>query len=439
MKSVAHLEMILKQVLEERANQLARESGFLKRARKLSGADFVQALVFGWWHHPSASLTQLTQALAHREVNLTESALHQRFSPEAASFLQAVLAELVCHSVPADAVPIELLSRFEAVLIEDSTQINLPNALSEIWRGRGGQPKQTEATLKVHIQYDLLHGLLSGPSLSSARLADQRSPLRQEPLGQGVLYLADEGYYGLKWLARHAAQGGYFLTRPKSSTVFLDERGSRLEVSQIGPQTVGQCLDLMVHVGKHVQLPVRLILVRVSEEVAEQRRERIRRTAQQHGREVKERQLVQAQWTILITNVPASQLSVSEAVVLSRARWQIECLFRLWKEHLSVDEWRSKQPWRILCEVYAKLIAVLIQHWCLVQATWQQGDRSLVKASKLLADHALRFIETLRGESSLSCWLLRLFPQLARCRLDRRRSHPNLFQLLTQGLDWGLT
>ena len=28
-----------------------------------------------------------------------------------------------------------------------------------------------------------------------------------------------------------------------------------------------------------------------------------------------------------------------------------------------VDESRSAKPWRILCEVYAKLFAMLVQHW----------------------------------------------------------------------------
>src|SRR5215470_1463048 len=102
-----------------------------------------------------------------------------------------------------------------------------------------------------------------------------------------------------------------------------------------------------------------------------------------------------------MTNVPRSKLSVAEVLVLLRARWQIERLFRLWKEHTKIDEWRSHNPWRILTELYAKLIAVVIQHWCLLLLTWHTPDRSLLKAAKLLHAHALRIIEALRGEISL--------------------------------------
>ena len=44
MRSVAQIENALKQILEEEAAQLARETGFIERERNLSGADFAQIL-----------------------------------------------------------------------------------------------------------------------------------------------------------------------------------------------------------------------------------------------------------------------------------------------------------------------------------------------------------------------------------------------------------
>ena len=104
-------------------------------------------------------------------------------------------------------------------------------------------------------------------------------------------------------------------------------------------------------------------MVRVSEEVAKQRRERIREAAQAHGREPSEEVLYLASWTLVVTNVARARLSLLEVLVLLRLRWQIERLFRLGKEYGQIDAWRSKKPWRILCEVYGKLAAMLIQPW----------------------------------------------------------------------------
>jgi len=61
MISVSQIEEAFEQVLEKDANRLAREIGFVKRERNLSGADFVQTVVFGWLEKGKASLERLTQ------------------------------------------------------------------------------------------------------------------------------------------------------------------------------------------------------------------------------------------------------------------------------------------------------------------------------------------------------------------------------------------
>lgn len=48
---------------------------------------------------------------------------------------------------------------------------------------------------------------------------------------------------------------------------------------------------------------------------------------------------------------------------------------------MQVDEWRTANPWRALCELYAKLIGVVLQHWLIVLFAWQDAQRSLVVLS----------------------------------------------------------
>jgi hypothetical protein len=80
--------------------------------------------------------------------------------------------------------------------------------------------------------------------------------------------------------------------------------------------------------------------------------------------------------------VPAERLTLQEALVLAHARWQIELLFKLWKSQGGIDESRSTHPWRILCELCTKLLAMVIQHWVLLTSCWRSPDRSLVKAAQ---------------------------------------------------------
>src|SRR5258708_22036401 len=76
--------------------------------------------------------------------------------------------------------------------------------------------------------------------------------------------------------------------------------------------------------------------------------------------------------------------SYEEILVLLRLRWQIERLFRLWKEGGKIDECRTKKPYRILCEIYAKICAMIIQQSFIHEQCWLDPLRSIVKAAACL-------------------------------------------------------
>ena len=229
--------------------------------------------------------------------------------------------------------------------------------------------------------------------------------------------------------------------RLKSQTVLLNRKGSyRLQLRGLLPQQVGQVVQYGVLVGAQARIPARLIIVRVPSEVAKQRRERLEEEAQDKGQAVSPEQWDLAEWTIVITNVSRGRLSVIEVLQLMRIRWQLELLYKLWKQYGQIDEWRSKQPWRILCEVYGKLAAMLLQHWLILLGCWHDPWRSLVKAAQVVRRHAMRVLAALHGEYRWDC-LERSLRRSMRsgCRVERRRTHPSTVQLLLEGLDWELT
>lgn len=436
MTTIAYVKERVQHLFGERAEQLARETGFVKRQRKLGGADFVQGLVFGLLANPEHSTEELASILGRRGVQISAAGLCQRFTQEASQLLWRLLQEAVALGIQAQHVaPVELLDRFEAVIIEDSSTIRLPDKLADVWESCGGGQGQSKAGLKVHVRWDLKQGGLQGPTITPSRIADQSSPLRQLGIASGVLNIADEAYCSLQWLRE---QAGMFICRPRSTVCFLDrDSDAVLDLEQIGPQVVGQSLDREVLVGKEARLPARLILVRVPEEVVEQRQARITAEAKRRGQaQANAQALARAKWTVLITNVPRAKLTVREVLILQRARWQIERLFRLWKQYGKIDEWKGRTRWSILCELYAKLLAMLLQHWLLLMGTWQDPARSLFKAAKQVRVHALELLSALAGEG---CWqrvMQRLLQAMQTCRVHARTKHPSHAQLLLDGLDW---
>jgi Transposase DDE domain len=270
MANVSQIEQCLKQVLEERANVLARETGCIKRQRKWSGADLIQTLVFGWLTHPDASLETLASTAAIREVYVSDTAVHTRFNESCARFLHAVLEEMVSVLVHAEQpVPLELLHRFSSVVLEDSSSIALPEELAECWQGSGGGMGGGEAAIKLHVRWDLTHGQLFGPSLTDGRVSDQRSPFRQMCLPVGSLYIADLGYFDLEAAMERRKAGSYTLTRSRTNTVFFTEQGQRLRLQSVLPQRVGQTKEMHVLVGNEQRYRMRLLMLRVPEEGAE--------------------------------------------------------------------------------------------------------------------------------------------------------------------------
>ena len=126
-------------------------------------------------------------------------------------------------------------------------------------------------------------------------------------------------------------------------------------------------------------------------------------------------------------------LNLDEAFVLMRTRWQIELIFKLWKSHGRIDEWRTENPWRILCEVYAKLIVMLIQHWIMLAGCWEYPDRSLFKAVKTIQRHAMNLACAFAsGHVERLYEALEIIRQCLSvgCRINKRKKKPHTYQLL---------
>lgn len=166
MSSVAYVADQVQQILHERANVLAKETGCIVRVRKFTGATLLQTLVFGFQQHPDAGLEQLASIAQVGNVCVSDTAVHERFTESCAQFLHQVLEEMTSVVVQAaQDVPIKLLRRFSAVLLEDSSSIALPDELAEVWQGCGGKQAHTKAAVKLHTRLPAQAGTAAGSAV----------------------------------------------------------------------------------------------------------------------------------------------------------------------------------------------------------------------------------------------------------------------------------
>jgi hypothetical protein len=246
------------------------------------------------------------------------------------------------------------------------------------------------------------------------------------------LRLADLGYFALDVLQTIAQQQAYWLTRLMAGTQVFAAHGPALDVARCLAAYGPAVLDLPVCLGVHHRLPGRLIAVRVAQEVANQRRQALHADARRRGQAVSAERLRLADWTLFVTNVPSTLLSGPEVLVVARVRWQIELVFKVWKSVGHLAHSRSAKPWRVLCEVYAKLLALLMQHGVMVTSLWAYPDRSAWKAAQTLRNHALHLASAFAtGLQALGVALAAVQRTLAAgCRLNKRKKDPSTFQLL---------
>jgi hypothetical protein len=413
--TIPQLSQAISHILGEVGHLSALKRGFTQRKSKLSGAVFVQTLVLGWLNNPQASLESLTQTAAALGVKLSPQGLDYRFSRQAADCLREVLeaavSKLIC-----------------AVIVQDSSVIVLPHSLKEQWQGCGGSGTQTEAALKLSVRLDLSAGTLQGPVLAHGRTHDQK--LSSPVVPQGALRLTDLAYFDLEGFSQLDSERAYFISRLKSGTKLFCEDGSELLVPDM-LEKLGPSIDVRVQLGARHRLKVRLLGVRVPDEVAAKRKRKLRERARKKMRQPSKSRIRLCEWTLLITNAPDSMVSLEDALVLSQARLQIEMLFKLWKQYGQIDEWRSKKPYRILCELYAKLVAMIIQHWILLVSCWSYPDRSLIKAAQTVSSYAVMLISAMAGLIALEVVIGHISTCIASgCSMNTRKAKPNTYQLL---------
>lgn len=456
---IEDVEDTLRTLLTHTAEEVARETHFVQRRSPLTGAIFAQTLILGWLAQPQASYTQLQQVMALRGCLVSAQALEQRMTAPAADFLLSLLHAAVAQAISTEAVSTELLGRFEGVYLQDGSIISLPSALAGLYRGCGGNtPSSGTSALRMQVRLNLSNGQLRGPWLQEARAGERSGPgnIEQHPLPANALYVTDCAYLPLQTMRVLNQQGVWWLTHARADLTLSDERGVRYTLTEYLKVHANQpVIDAWVTVGAtaSTRQRVRLMAFRVSEQTAQRRRQIANRQSKtrgkgcrrdvrvgkrrqrpsldgSHRRCVSHKRLALSDWTILLSNVPAERLAPHEARALMRCRWQIELLWRLWKERGQVDLWRSEKAMRILCEIYAKLLGMIIQHWLIIVGCWHEPHRSMVKASLAVQVVAVSLALTLDGPLDLHEVVMASQRAMARARLNPSKKRPSTADVL---------
>ena len=433
---VERIPQTLQVIFGSVSDEVARTCGFIKRERGFSGSEFVRTLVFGWLGRSRASIENLAGRL-----RISGSGLQHRLTREASECLRLVFMRALEVLLASRTVRIPLLAKFNGVYVEDCTTISLPAALADEFPGCGGSDEESgKAALRLFTSYELKTGALRQVATAHGRGSDAVVAREHAcDLPRGALRVRDMGFFDRQLLEKDTAAGVYWISRlPASMTVRAGD-GPYVQISEFlacQPAEVNK-LDCWLWIGQADNsarpLWCRFMAIRCPPEVAARRRQKVLEKARRKGRTASQRQLLMCDWTVLITNVPEAVLSFAEAWELYCSRWQIELLFKRWKGLGGLQVSTKMKLGRVLCELYAKLLGMLVAHWFTLIRGGPLEGFSLTQAIQKIQDLAGRLMDALRWPECLAQLIAEIAATMHRIpKQQRRTKRPSTRQRLFQ-------
>jgi hypothetical protein len=380
-------------------DRLARQTAFNERIRrgKLTGSKFLDLIVFNAEKLTDQTLESNCSFLEKKyRILMTKQSLSERFNKNAIVFLRKVLENLMRKRLRFDQID-ESLKCYNRVLIKDSTCFKLPRDLKDKYRGCGSEQKQTEAVVRLQLEYDLLSGNLTDFRIESFVNQDAANSTETADLIQpGDLIIRDLAYMHKKILTTIGKRSAHYCCRldPRISVYEICKgQYKRLDFKDIYNFMKGNNLSILekeVYLGEEKNICTRLIITVLPEALRQERIRKIhlgrrRRRAGEPSKEHKAR----AQLTLLISNIPCELLSAQKAYSLYMLRWQIELIFKTWKSVFGLASIKMVKGDRVDCYMHGRLILIMLSWnmiWPMLAFHYKCTGKvfSIYKASKII-------------------------------------------------------
>jgi hypothetical protein len=428
---VEQLQVVLGELVRT-ANQLC---AFSQRESDLNAERFVQTLVLGWLRQTDASLNELAQFAQDLGIRVTGSAIHERIGEAAVELLGRVLVGALRQVVDCPRLPVEDLKDFSAIYVTDSTQVSLPQTLLMEFAGSA-----SDARLKLQVTWDYLTGQWIGLEVVAGKVHDQNSDWPGKRALPGSLNLFDLGYFKQERLSDIAAQDAYFVCRCQSQTaLYLANTMQPFEIVQALHTLADNEAEWWLDLGSRSHVPVRLLVRRLPPQVADARRRKAKNRYKRDGKTCSQRYLFLLGWDILVTNLPVADWPLTRIFDLYPIRTQIEWLFRIWKSQLQIHHFGNWRSARVLCQLYAHLIAALLCHRLCAGWHWRKGHEfSCLKCVQIIQSRIADLMSCIaRNWWGVKTWQHKLevaFQHFG--RKSKRRKTPSTCQIL---MNWSLS
>ena len=306
--------------LPQQMDEMAKRTGTLQRKRGVSSALALLRMLFLYAGSKFSFRIPAVAACALGISTISDTAWRKRFS-KAAPFLREIL-----HSMLSSIFPPADVSAFEGVknvLLVDASVI----------RQEGKQQKQQ----RIHLCYSLNENRIKQVKVSDQHTAESLTHFSME---KGDLVMADAGYGTAQNYIYAQEQGADVILRitPKNFCLY-DVDGEKISLTALLEDAEEKRMEWIGRFGfckyKGKTGFVRVIAHKLSDAHAAKARKRKTRKASKNQHQIAADTLLCAGWVIVITSLGAEYCG-EEILHLYRSRWQVELLFKRFKQNFNI-------------------------------------------------------------------------------------------------------
>lgn len=346
----------------------------------------------------SSSLTELCNHGLVLGIKVARKSLDGRYTAKASLFMKRVCQLLLSKRLGHE-VDFEVLQKFNGIFVSDSTSVELPPHLCEAF---GAQVKgKSSSLLKLDCTFDLQS------DWSSFWIRYGASSDQTQIMGppKDSLWIRDLGYYPTQDFSGIDYQGGKFISRVRTNVCLYtsDVGKQQIDLEQLVDRLEeNEFFQATVRLENKRRFPARLVVQRVPEQVAQQKREELIAQKRFKARKVRPQRLKLCALNIFITNLEAQQWPPNQIQHLYKIRWQIELIFKIWKSHLGLEKVPKMNKYRFECSLYAMLIYISLNHRMiqgLKNYYWNNLGIQLseIKTAKIMNIHLTKLVDTILG------------------------------------------
>lgn len=353
--------------LPKNLEEAAKQEGALQRKRTVRSAKDLLKMFFLYACSTLSFRMLAVASCALGIADISDTAWRKHFL-KSVPFLHQILHTMLCSSI--EKTDISAFKEVKNVLLVDASVV----------RQEGQQQNQQ----RIHLCYSLNENRMKQIKVTDQHTAES---LTHFSMGKGDLIMADAGYGTAKnyiYAQKHGADVILRIT-PKNFCLYdaNDKKISLISLLKEAEKKHMEWVDIFGYCTyRRESAFVRVIAKRLPKGKEEKARKRKKRTASKKQWNIGEDTLFCAGWVVVITSLGVEYCG-EEILSLYRSRWQVELLFKRFKQNFSVTTIKAGGT------AYAEAI---VQLWLII---WVMAERQSFLAECFL---------TKNGECSYSTY-----------------------------------